>query len=53
MKRVKFSRRAAELYKHWGITDEERKSPHRAIHFNAMQPWRVARDGSVHDAMFA
>jgi len=27
--------------------------PNRAIHFNAMQPWFVARDGSVHDAMFA
>jgi len=42
----------AELYEHWGITDDPEK-PHRAIHFNAMQPWRVARDGSVHDAMFA
>jgi sulfane dehydrogenase subunit SoxC len=43
----------AELYKNWGITDEEAKKPARAIHFNAMQPWRVARDGSVHDAMFS
>jgi sulfane dehydrogenase subunit SoxC len=43
----------AELYKHWGITDEELKKPARAIHFNAMQPWRIARDGSIHDAMFA
>jgi hypothetical protein len=39
------------LYKNWGITDLEK--PARAIHFNAMQPWRVARDGSVHDAMFS
>jgi len=22
-------------------------------HINAMQPWKVARDGSVHDAMFS
>jgi sulfane dehydrogenase subunit SoxC len=43
----------AELYKNWGISEEEAKKPSRAIHFNAMQPWRVARDGSVHDAMFA
>jgi hypothetical protein len=40
------------LYAHWGITGEEAKKPNRAIHFNAMQPWSVARDGSVHDAMF-
>jgi sulfane dehydrogenase subunit SoxC len=42
----------AELYKNWGITGEEAQKPNRAIHFNAMQPWSVARDGSVHDAMF-
>jgi sulfane dehydrogenase subunit SoxC len=43
----------AELYNHWGITGEEANKPNRAIHFNAMQPWRIARDGSIHDAMFA
>jgi sulfane dehydrogenase subunit SoxC len=43
----------AELYNHWGLTEEEAKKPARAIHFTAMQPWRVARDGSIHDAMFA
>jgi sulfane dehydrogenase subunit SoxC len=43
----------AELYGHWGISEEDSKKPNRAIHFNAMQPWRVARDGSIHDAMFA
>jgi sulfane dehydrogenase subunit SoxC len=43
----------AELYKNWGITGEEAQKPARTTHFNAMQPWRVARDGSVHDAMFA
>ena len=42
----------AELFAHWGISEAELKKPHRAIHFNAMQPWFVARDGSVHDAMF-
>ena len=43
----------AELYKYWGISEEDSNKPARAIHFNAMQPWRVARDGSVHDAMYA
>ncbi len=42
----------AELYNHWGISEAEASKPQRAIHFNAMQPWFVARDGSVHDAMF-
>jgi sulfane dehydrogenase subunit SoxC len=42
----------AELYSYWGISEEDSKKPARAIHFNAMQPWRVARDGSVHDAMY-
>jgi sulfane dehydrogenase subunit SoxC len=41
----------AELYKNWGIADTEK--PARAIHFNAMQPWKVARDGSIQDAMFS
>jgi sulfane dehydrogenase subunit SoxC len=43
----------AELYKNWGITGEEAKKPVRASHYNAMQPWKVARDGSVHNAMFS
>src|SRR5215472_4525420 len=43
----------AELYKNWGISEEESKKPARAIHMNAQQPWRVARDGSIHDAMFS
>jgi len=41
----------AELYNHWGIADDAK--PARAIHFNAMQPWRIARDGSIYDAMFS
>jgi sulfane dehydrogenase subunit SoxC len=43
----------AELYAYWGISEEEAKKPARAIHFNAMQPWRVARDGSILDAMYS
>jgi len=37
-----------------GITgaDHSQKTS-RAIHINAIQPWRVDRDGSVHDAMFS
>jgi len=42
-----------ELYKNWGFSEEESKKPARAIHTNAMQPWRVASNGSVHNAMFS
>jgi len=42
-----------ELYMNRGLTAEQAEKPNRGIHFNAMQPWRVARDGSVHDAMFS
>jgi len=43
----------AELYRQWGITGEEAQKPNRTTHFNAIQPWKVARDGSVYDAMFS
>ena len=43
----------AELYRNWGISEEDTKKPTRSIHTNAIQPWKVARDGSVHDAMFS
>jgi sulfane dehydrogenase subunit SoxC len=43
----------AELYKNWGITAEDASKAPRTSHINAMQPWKVARDGSVHDAMFS
>jgi sulfane dehydrogenase subunit SoxC len=43
----------AELYKNWGIPDQDSQKAVRTTHFNAMQPWKVARDGSIHDAMFA
>jgi sulfane dehydrogenase subunit SoxC len=39
-----------ELYKNWGITDTTK--PSRTTHFNAIQPWKVARDGSLQDVMF-
>jgi sulfane dehydrogenase subunit SoxC len=40
----------AELYKNWGIEDATK--PTRGTHYNAMQPWRIGRDGSVRNAMF-
>src|SRR5215469_12629913 len=43
----------AELHKNWGITDSASQKTARAIHINAIQPWRITRDGSVLDAMFA
>jgi len=43
----------AELYRDWGVTGEEAKKPVRASHYNAMQPWKLARDGSLHNAMFS
>jgi len=42
----------AELYKNWGYTDYKSQDKTRAIHFNAIQPWRIGKDGSVYDAMF-
>jgi sulfane dehydrogenase subunit SoxC len=44
----------AELTRNWGFTDQNPlKATSRTIHMNAIQPWLVARDGSVHDAMFS
>jgi sulfane dehydrogenase subunit SoxC len=44
----------AELSKNWGIALEDWKKPDRprAIHMNAIQPWKVARDGTITDALF-
>lgn len=43
----------AELAKNWGYTPEEALKPlPRAIHFTAQQPWKVAPDGSVYDALY-
>jgi len=45
----------AELTEHWGMkmSDWHEKDRPRAIHMNAIQPWKIARDGSISDAMFA
>jgi sulfane dehydrogenase subunit SoxC len=45
----------AELSKNWQIPlqDWSKRERPRAIHMNAIQPWKVARDGSISDAMFA
>jgi len=45
----------AELSKNWGMDSEYwKKTPRpRAIHFNAIQPWKIDRDGSISDVLFA
>ena len=45
----------AELSKNWGMDVEYwNKTPRpRAIHFNAIQPWKIARNGSISDVLFA
>jgi sulfane dehydrogenase subunit SoxC len=42
-----------ELYKDWGFSDEQAKKPNRGTHYNAMQPWRIASDGTVRNATFS
>jgi sulfane dehydrogenase subunit SoxC len=44
----------AELTQHWGMKMSDWQKPERprAIHMNAIQPWKIARDGSISDAMF-
>ncbi len=44
----------ADLSKYWEIPleDWKKRQKPRAIHFNAIQPWKIERDGSVSDAMF-
>jgi sulfane dehydrogenase subunit SoxC len=43
----------AEMFGNWGLSEEESKKPQRSIHTNCMQPWKIARDGSITDAMFS
>jgi len=45
----------AELTKNWGmdLADWKKTPRPRAIHFNAIQPWKIARDGSISDVLFA
>ena len=40
----------AELSKIWGAGPDYWRS-HLSIHFNAIQPWKVTREGSVHNAL--
>jgi len=44
----------AELSKNWGIAMDDWKKAEkpRAIHMTAIQPWKIARDGSISDALF-
>jgi sulfane dehydrogenase subunit SoxC len=44
----------AELSAHWETPLDawKKKEKPRAIHFNAIQPWKINRDGSISDAMF-
>ena len=43
-----------ELSTHWGVAFDDWKKIEkpRAIHMNAIQPWRILRDGTIRDAMF-
>jgi len=44
----------AELNRNWGRSEKDRLEPSNAtFHWNAIQPWKVARDGSITDALFA
>lgn len=44
----------AQLSKAWGISGKHTwQTAGHAFHFNAIQPWRIATDGSVQDAMFS
>lgn len=44
----------ADLAKIWGVDLDFFRSTSIVIgHFNAIQPWKVNRDGSVHNALFA
>jgi sulfane dehydrogenase subunit SoxC len=45
----------AELTKNWGmeLADWKKTPRPRAIHFNPIQPWKIDRDGSISDVLFA
>jgi hypothetical protein len=45
----------AELSKnfHMELADWKKTPRPRAIHFNAIQPWKIASDGSISDVLFA
>jgi sulfane dehydrogenase subunit SoxC len=41
----------AELSKMWGASSPDYWRTHLSIHFNAIQPWKVTREGSVQNAL--
>jgi sulfane dehydrogenase subunit SoxC len=45
----------AELSKNFGmdVADWKKTPRPRAIHFNVIQPWKIASDGSITDVLFA
>jgi sulfane dehydrogenase subunit SoxC len=44
----------AELNRNWGRSENDRLEPsNQTFHWNAIQPWKIARDGSITDALFA
>ena len=44
----------ADISKQWGVNPDFFKTTKaRVNHWNAIQPWRVTRDGSVHNAQFS
>ncbi len=44
----------AEMNRNWGRSEKDRLEPSNdTFHWNAIQPWKVARDGSITDALFA
>lgn len=44
----------AEMNRNWGRSEKDRLDPStNTFHWNAIQPWKIARDGSITDALFA
>ena len=44
----------AELNRNWGRTEKDRLEPNSNTHYwNAIQPWKIAKDGSITDVLFA
>ncbi len=44
----------AELNRNWGRTEKDRLEPRSNTHYwNAIQPWKIAKDGSITDVLFA
>jgi sulfane dehydrogenase subunit SoxC len=44
----------AELNRNWGRGEKDRLEPISNTHYwNAIQPWKIAKDGSITDVLFA